>query len=138
MVGTSQTSGCFPHRCCEAGSPDADDNFTCAGRYAGYDWFEDGVPAPAANRTKSSDVLAASASAFLAARTTTPYFLEVAFQNVHGPYTTTPAFRAKYAAKKFSDAERTLFGYITEVQFTHPFSPSQAFAICMSRFLIEI
>ncbi|KAH8059752.1 hypothetical protein JL721_9169 [Aureococcus anophagefferens] len=101
--------------CCEAGSPDADDNFTCAGRYAGYDWFEDGVPAPAANRTKSSDVLAASASAFLAARTTTPDFLEVAFQNVHGPYTTTPAFRAKYAAKKLSDAERTLFGYITEM-----------------------
>ena len=115
MVGTSQTSGCFPHRCCEAGSPDADDNFTCAGRYAGYDWFEDGVPAPAANRTKSSDVLAASASAFLAARTTTPYFLEVAFQNIHGPYTTTPAFRAKYAAKNVSDAERTLFGYITEM-----------------------
>ena len=27
---------------------------------------------------------------------------------------------------------------VYEVQFTHPFSPSQAFAICMSRFLIEI
>ena len=37
------------------------------------------------------------------------------FQNIHGPYTCDPQYRALYADKGFTEGEQTMFGYMSEM-----------------------
>ena len=49
-------------------------------------------------------------------RRDTPFFLYLPFQNVHKPYTCQGTFRARYKnVPTLTEAERTLFGYISEL-----------------------
>eukprot|EP00928_Gymnodinium_smaydae_P032485 TRINITY_DN23515_c0_g2_i1.p1 TRINITY_DN23515_c0_g2~~TRINITY_DN23515_c0_g2_i1.p1 ORF type:complete len:572 (-),score=65.13 TRINITY_DN23515_c0_g2_i1:309-2024(-) len=118
--------------CCSAGSPDHDMNFVCNRNtkdsgYVGYDWFRSGPfpndgfskPDYTANHTSSATLITQAAVDFLRrnanSESTTPWFLFLPFQNVHAPYTCDPVFRQRYSVGAFSDGERTMFGYISEM-----------------------
>jgi arylsulfatase B len=125
--------------CCTEGSPSSDQNLTCAqlsvdgvnatqrgSQFAlGYDWFKTG-PSPNAgtsepdlsvNHTSSALLLRDAAVDFIqrAAEQPRPFFLYLPFQNVHDPYTVDERYRDMYEPGRFTEDERTLFGYITEM-----------------------
>jgi arylsulfatase A-like enzyme len=111
--------------CCHAGSPTTDQNFTCGGspgHEIGYDWFKSdaalgvSVPDPSANNTNSVDLIRDAAIGFVRAQTPAkPFFLYLPFQNVHAPYTTQQKYFDMYADARFSTGEKTIFGYLTEM-----------------------
>eukprot|EP00936_MAST-01D_sp_MAST-1D-sp1_P001908 g1908.t1 len=119
--------------CCHAGSPTADQNYTCAPGmwgskdYRGYDWFKSdaskgiSVPDTTANNTNSADLIRDAAVSFLEDRAkngaTRPFFLYLPFQNIHGPYTTQQKYFDMYdnSSHAFSPGEQTMFGYLTEM-----------------------
>eukprot|EP00035_Acanthoeca_spectabilis_P016511 m.338095 g.338095 ORF g.338095 m.338095 type:complete len:554 (+) comp16533_c6_seq7:3379-5040(+) len=114
--------------CCSAGSPSNDQNFVCdhgEGQYLGYDWWKSGdsggdsVPDPTVNHTNSATLISAAAVDFLqrsaTAGSTTPWFMYLPFQNIHGPYTCDNEFRVMYNNSRFTFGEQTMFGYITEM-----------------------
>eukprot|EP00658_Telonema_sp_P-2_P006088 TRINITY_DN12316_c0_g1_i2.p1 TRINITY_DN12316_c0_g1~~TRINITY_DN12316_c0_g1_i2.p1 ORF type:complete len:562 (-),score=99.42 TRINITY_DN12316_c0_g1_i2:379-2064(-) len=111
--------------CCTAGSPDHDNEYVCHDQmqYEGYDWFKSGVgqntslPDPTANQTSSAELIGDAAVEFLQRQSNgdRPWFLYLPFQNIHGPYTTTPEYRGLFNSSEFSEGEKTIFGYIAEM-----------------------
>ena len=113
------------------------------GHEQGYDWFKSdhdaGVSLPdlSANNTNSADLIRDAAVAFvraqaqalaqaraqaqaasnmvLATPTAKPFFLYLPFQNIHAPYTTQQRFFDMYNDARFSAGEKTMFGYLTEM-----------------------
>ena len=69
------------------------------------------------NHTSSAVLLSAAAVDFVqrASQGPRPWFLYLPFQNVHDPYTVDERYRDMYPAARYSEDERTLFGYITEM-----------------------
>ncbi len=125
--------------CCSPGSPSSDQNLTCAqlsvdgvnatqrgSQFAlGYDWWKTG-PSPnqgtsepdlSVNHTSSALLVRDAAVDFIhrAAKRPQPWFLYLPFQNVHDPYTVDERYRELYTPERFTEDERTLFGYITEM-----------------------
>lgn len=126
--------------CCTPGSSNDDMNMTCAQlgtdgtngtqrgcEFAlGYDWWKTGpaphggnsVPDLSVNRTSSALLLRDASIDFIrraGLRPDRPFFLYIPFQNVHNPYTVAEEYRQLYAAASFTADERTLFGYISEM-----------------------
>ena len=114
--------------CCKPGSPDNDTNFVCKADpskdYRGYDWFrakqnEEVVADPSANGTNSAALVRDAAVDFIKrqAAADRSFFLYLPFQNVHNPYTCDPSYRAPYEQQpsRFTQAEMTMFGYISEL-----------------------
>jgi arylsulfatase A-like enzyme len=107
------------------------DNSSKAKDQKGYDWFKSdptnttGVSEPdfSANHTNSATLIRDAAIDFLgrhkAADATgkQPFFLYLPFQNIHGPYTCEKTYRDEYAnnTHNLTDAEQTMFGYLTEM-----------------------
>lgn len=127
--------------CCTAGSPNDDMNFTCeqlgengtngtqrGSEFAlGYDWWKTGpapthgggsIPDLSVNHTSSALLLRDASVDFIRRaghHPDRPFFLYVPFQNVHAPYTVAEEYRQLYATGAFTADERTLFGYISEM-----------------------
>jgi len=120
--------------CCHAGSDYADKDYVCPSTtptkqadYRGYDWFKSGpvpnlgrsVPDKAANQTNTADLIRDAAIEFIrrkARHQSKPFFLYLPFQNIHGPYTTQQKFFDLYRDRsQFTEAEATMFGYISEL-----------------------
>lgn len=121
--------------CCGAHTATGDQGYVCgwggSKDYRGYDWFEDGRAALAANGTNSAELLRAGATAFYKARPAAgsveeaaeaappahrPTFVYLAFQNIHSPYTVEARYRRPYEADAgLTDEERTMFGYVSEM-----------------------
>lgn len=121
--------GCESHythvaACCTAGSPDHDQEYVCGQKggakdYRGYDWFVNGTADFSVNKTNSADLIRDAAVDFIHAQSaSTPFFLYLPFQNIHGPYTCDPAFFSLYNdSSKFTLGEQTMFGYISELDY---------------------
>eukprot|EP00050_Salpingoeca_kvevrii_P022789 m.132160 g.132160 ORF g.132160 m.132160 type:complete len:571 (-) comp9828_c0_seq1:170-1882(-) len=106
--------------CCTAGSATDDQDFVCkpsgAKDYRGYDWFHDNEPVLAANHTNSATLIRDAAVEYVhSANATQPFFLYLPFQNIHAPYTADAKYRELYDNAPITEAEKTLFGYISEV-----------------------
>ena len=106
--------------CCAAGSPTNDSAFTCdapKGKdFRGYDWFRRGIPDLSANQTNSATLIRDAAVDFISRQPTDQsFFLYLPFQNVHAPYTCDAASRARYMSSGLTAGEKTIFGYISEL-----------------------
>ena len=116
--------------CCSAGSPTTDQAFVCSSPkkarkkdFRGYDWFKSdteagkSLPDTSANHSNSVDLIRDAAVSFIKsmAGKQKPFFLYLPFQNIHGPYTTQQKFFDLYDDDRFSPGEKTMFGYITEL-----------------------
>ena len=113
--------------------------------YRGYDWFAGTAPDTSANGSASCTLIAAHAERFIAshARAGEPFFLYLPFQyvmpgtrigqgdsdimsatlrlplrrNIHAPYDCSAASFARFASLNVSDEQRTIFGYILELDY---------------------
>ena len=112
--------------CCHAGSPAADENYTCGGGIGheiGYDWFKSdaaaGVSLPdlSANNSNSVNLIRDAAIDFVLAQVSAkPFFLYLPFQNVHAPYTSQQKYVDMYNdTARFTKGEMAMFGYLTEM-----------------------
>ena len=118
--------------CCTAGSPNgtADQDYVCPAPepsdddsdpkdYRGYDYFgEGGAVDTEVNGTNTANLLTQAAVNFLTTpgRESRPFFLYLAFQNIHAPYVTDPEFRALYEGDpSLTEEEMTMFGYLSEM-----------------------
>jgi len=115
--------------CCHAGSPTSDEEYVCPvddskdKDYRGYDWFKNEKPDLSANGTKTTDRMISStkeflrlhASKFESSEDMSPIFLYLAFQNIHGPFTTKEEFLNMYKDKEeFNEDEKVMYAYLTE------------------------
>ena len=92
--------------------------------FRGYDWFTGTTADTAANRTRSTDIVAARAEAFLARSAgeragapggAPPFFLYLPFQNIHAPYDCAPESYARFAGLGLSVEQAVIYGYIYEL-----------------------
>jgi len=116
--------------CCHAGSDHNDENYVCkATAYTGYDWWKTG-PTPnngtsmadkTADHTNSAYLIRDAAIDFLIRQkeefADVPWYMYLPFQNIHGPYTTDVTYYDMYNSSSFSEGEKTMFGYLTEMDF---------------------
>merc|ERR1712137_861251 len=96
--------------CCEAGSPTSDQDYVCplktgfgGGDIRGYDWWKSGsqggpsLPDPSANHTSSTVLITEAAIDYIQRHSSgPPFFLWLAYSNVHGPHTVDKQFRDAY------------------------------------------
>lgn len=114
--------------CCQPG-PDVgsgDLDYVCEAPkgedFRGYDWFKSGSHGGSskidfsANRTRSALLIGDAAVEFIGrVGGRAPFFLYLPFQNIHEPYTVEQRFQRFYPTDTFSEHERTVFGYISEM-----------------------
>ena len=116
--------------CCPAGSPYNDQKYVCkhglgakVKDYRGYDWFKNDKADLSANGTKVSDQMVLSTKEFLHEHASkfdhpddiSPVFLYLAFQNIHGPFTTKEHFYDMYKDRTdLNEDEKVMYAYLTE------------------------
>lgn len=110
---------------CTAPAPDPvqDTAYVCPGPrsptvkdYRGYDWFSGTAPDWTANGTSSTDLIAQAAVDFVHAHAhdPQPFFLYLAFQNVHEPLGCSQAAYARFQHVT-SPVQRLLFAYLWDL-----------------------
>jgi len=113
--------------CCHASSsPTDDEDYICpkdsksgTKDYRGYDWFTNGIPDLTANGTRSAELIRKHSLHFLETRnqtTSSPFFLYLPFQNIHGPYDVPLSYVELYTnMTDLTEEEKVMYGYISEM-----------------------
>lgn len=93
--------------------------------FRGYDWFRGATPDSSANGTRSMDLVAARAEAFLARAgregaggASAPFFLYLPFQGIHAPYNCSPESFARFAGLGLSQEQAIVYGADTSTSWT--------------------
>merc|ERR1712137_86135 len=116
--------------CCEAGSPTSDQDYVCplktgfgGGDIRGYDWWKSGsqggpsLPDPSANHTSSTVLITEAAIDYIQRHSSgPPFFLWLAYSNIHSPHTVDKQFRDAYEGHDTAtEDEKTIWGMVTEL-----------------------
>eukprot|EP00730_Choanoeca_flexa_P008226 TRINITY_DN12463_c3_g1_i7.p1 TRINITY_DN12463_c3_g1~~TRINITY_DN12463_c3_g1_i7.p1 ORF type:complete len:543 (+),score=96.31 TRINITY_DN12463_c3_g1_i7:273-1901(+) len=85
--------------------------------YRGYDWWSNGHANITTNETKSVYLIRDLAVNYVQERQNSgkPFYMYLPFQNIHAPYECDHKYYNMYPSDKFTDQERVLFGYISEL-----------------------